>query len=171
MINSYRCLNLFKQLQGTYKIAIMKNKILIAIDLDDDYLYVIKKGIELAQLMNAKVILASIVNIYVNYIQPDMATSPIQWDDVYKSQIEYTIQELEKIKMQNKNLEIEVFVEKGNAKTDIIEKANTENVNYMVMGTHGRTGISHVFMGSTAEYIIRHATKPIFVIPMNTLKH
>ena len=64
-----------------------------------------------------------------------------------------------------------VFVDKGNAKTDIIEKANTENVNYMVMGTHGRTGISHVFMGSTAEYIIRHATKPILVIPMNTLKH
>ena len=80
-------------------------------------------------------------------------------------------QELEKIKMQNKNLEIDVFVDKGNAKTDIIEKANTENVNYMVIGTHGRTGISHVFMGSTAEYIIRHATKPIFVIPMNTLKH
>jgi nucleotide-binding universal stress UspA family protein len=149
----------------------MKNKILIAIDLDDDYLYVIKKGLELAQLMNAKVILASIVNIYVNYIQPDLATAPIQWDDIYNSQIDYTLQALEKIKMQNKNLEIDVFVEKGNANTDIIEKANTENVNYIVMGTHGRTGISHVFMGSTAEYIIRHSTKPIFVIPMNTLKH
>ena len=80
----------------------MKNKILIAIDLDDDYLYVIKKGLELAHLMNAKVILASIVNIYVNYIQPDIATSPIQWDDIYNSQIEYTVQELEKIKMRNK---------------------------------------------------------------------
>lgn len=149
----------------------MKNKILIAIDLDDDYLYVIKKGLELANMMNANVILASIVNIYVNYIQPDMATSPIQWDDVYNAQIEYTKQELEKIKMQNKKLEMEVFVEKGNSKTDIIEKANAENVNYIVMGTHGRTGISHIFMGSTAEYIIRHSTKPIFVIPMNTLKH
>lgn len=149
----------------------MKNKILIAIDLDDDYLYVIKKGLELAQLINTKVILASIVNIYVNYIQPDMSTSPIQWDEVYNSQIVYTKQELEKIKMQNKNLEIDVYVEKGNAKVDIIEKASAENINYMVIGTHGRTGISHVFMGSTAEYIIRHATKPILVIPMNTLKH
>ena len=81
------------------------------------------------------------------------------------------MQELEKIKSQHKNLEIEVYVEKGNSKTDIIEKANMENVDYIVMGTHGRTGISHIFMGSTAEYIIRHSTKPIFVIPMNTLKH
>lgn len=149
----------------------MKNKILIAIDLDDDYLYVIKKGLELANLMNAKVILASVINVYVKYIQPDMSTSPIQWDEVYNAQIEFTKQELEKIKMQNNNLEMDIFVEKGNAKTDIIEKANNENVNYIVMGTHGRTGISHVFMGSTAEYIIRHATKPIVVIPMNTLKH
>lgn len=149
----------------------MKSKILIAIDLDDDYLYVIKKGIELANMMNAKVILASVINVYVNYIQPDMSTSPIQWDEVYNAQIEFTKQELEKIKKQYDNLEMEIIVEKGNAKTDIIERANTENVNYIVMGTHGRTGISHVFMGSTAEYIIRHATKPIVVIPMNTLKH
>jgi len=149
----------------------MRNKILIAIDLDDDYLFVIKKGLELAIVMNAKVILGSIINIYVNYIQPDMATAPIQWDEVYNSQVEYTLQELEKIKSQHKQLEIEVYVEKGNSKTDIIEKANKENVDYIVMGTHGRTGISHIFMGSTAEYIIRHSTKPIFVIPMNTLKH
>ena len=149
----------------------MKNKILIAIDLDDDYLYILKKGLELAQMMNAKVILASIVNVYVNYVQPDMSTSPIQWDEIYNSQIEYTKQELEKIKMQNKNLEIEIFVQKGNSKTDIIEKANEEHVNCIVLGTHGRTGISHIFMGSTAEYIIRHATKPIYVIPLNTLKH
>jgi len=149
----------------------MRNKILIAIDLDDDYLFVIKKGLELAIVMNAKVILGSIINIYVNYIQPDMATAPIQWDEVYNSQVEYTLQELEKIKSQHKQLEIEVYVEKGNSKTDIIEKANKENVDYIVMGTHGRTGISHIFMGSTAEYIIRHSTKPIFVIPMNNLKH
>ena len=149
----------------------MKNKVLIAIDLDDDYLYVIKKGFELAKAMDAKVILTSIVNIYVNYIQPDVSTSPIQWDEVYNAQVEFTTQELNKIKSQNNNLEIEVYIEKGNSKTAIIDKANDENVNYIVMGTHGRTGISQIFMGSTAEYIIRHSTKPILVIPMNTLKH
>jgi nucleotide-binding universal stress UspA family protein len=121
--------------------------------------------------MDAKVILTSIVNIYVNYIQPDVSTSPIQWDEVYNAQVEYTTQELNKIKTQHRELEIEIYIEKGNSKTAIIDKANDENVNYIVMGTHGRTGISHIFMGSTAEYIIRHSTKPILVIPMNTLKH
>ena len=149
----------------------MKNKILIAIDLDDDYLYVIKKGLELAKAMDAKVILASIVNIYVNYIQPDVSTSPIQWDEVYNAQFEFTTHELDKIKNRHKEIEIEIFIEKGNSKTAIIDKSNDENVNYIVMGTHGRTGISHIFMGSTAEYIIRHSTKPILVIQMNTLKH
>ena len=149
----------------------MKNKILIAIDLDDDYLYVVKKGLELARFLDAKVILTSIVNIYVNYIQADISATSIQWEDIYNAQVDHTKKELEKIKSENKDIEFSFYVEKGDSKLDILEKANEENVNYIVIGTHGRTGISHVFMGSTAEYIIRHSTKPVLVIPMNTIKH
>lgn len=149
----------------------MKNKIMIAIDLDDDYLYVVKKGLELARSLDAKVILTSIVNIYVNYIQADISATSIQWEDIYNAQVDHTKKELEKIKSENKDIEFSFYVEKGDSKLDILEKANEENVNYIVIGTHGRTGISHVFMGSTAEYIIRHSTKPVLVIPMNTIKH
>ena len=144
---------------------------MIAIDLDDDYLYVVKKGLELARSLDAKVILTSIVNIYVNYIQADISATSIQWEDIYNAQVDHTKKELEKIKSENKDIEFSFYVEKGDSKLDILEKANEENVNYIVIGTHGRTGISHVFMGSTAEYIIRHSTKPVLVIPMNTIKH
>jgi nucleotide-binding universal stress UspA family protein len=47
-----------------------------------------------------------------------------------------------------------------------IQKAKTEKVDYIVVGTHGRTGLAHVVMGSTAEYIVRHATMPVMVVPM-----
>lgn len=149
----------------------MKNKILIAVDLDDDYLYVVKKGLELAKYLDAKVILTSIINIYVNYIQADISATAVQWEEIYTAQVDHTKKELEKIKNENKNLEFNIYVERGDSKLDILERANEENVNYIVIGTHGRTGISHVFMGSTAEYVIRHSTKPVVVIPMNTLQH
>ena len=48
----------------------------------------------------------------------------------------------------------------------LIEKAIMEKVEYIVVGTHGRTGFSHVVMGSTAEYIVRHSTMPVMVVPM-----
>jgi len=33
------------------------------------------------------------------------------------------------------------------------------------MGTHGKTGIEHVFFGSIAEKVLRHSPFPVFIIP------
>ena len=41
---------------------------------------------------------------------------------------------------------------------DILEKAHQLNATYIVVGTHGRTGLSHTVLGSTAEYIIQRYT-------------
>ena len=34
----------------------------------------------------------------------------------------------------------------------------------IVITTHGHTGLKHVFMGSTAERVVRHAPCPVFVV-------
>jgi universal stress protein A len=39
-----------------------------------------------------------------------------------------------------------------------------ENCDLIVMGTHGRTGLSRLLMGSVAEDVLRHATCPVFLI-------
>jgi len=33
-----------------------------------------------------------------------------------------------------------------------------------VMGTHGRRGLSHLALGSVAEYVVRHAACPVFTV-------
>jgi nucleotide-binding universal stress UspA family protein len=33
-----------------------------------------------------------------------------------------------------------------------------------VIGTHGRTGMSRAFLGSTAERVVRHSKKPVLTI-------
>ena len=35
----------------------------------------------------------------------------------------------------------------------------------IVTSTHGTTGLKHILLGSTAEYIVRHAPCPVFVVP------
>jgi nucleotide-binding universal stress UspA family protein len=35
----------------------------------------------------------------------------------------------------------------------------------IVMGTHGRTGLSHLFVGSVAERVLRHARCPVVTVP------
>lgn len=48
----------------------------------------------------------------------------------------------------------------------ILRKAEEIGADLIVMGTHGRTGIEHVIVGSTAERIVRRAK-----IPVLTVKH
>jgi len=58
------------------------------------------------------------------------------------------------------------FVTKtGREDEEILTFAKKENVDIIVMGTHGRTGIEHVFFGSVAEKILRHSPFPVFIIP------
>ena len=144
----------------------MKNQILIAVDLSESSELVIKKGIELAIKMEASVILSSVVPMYVDYLQSQMSMVPTPWDEIYTAQKEAAIKELKLVQDKFPNIPIEIFVEVGNAKDVVIEKAKKEKVDYIVVGTHGRTGFSHVVMGSTAEYIVMQATMPVMVVPM-----
>ena len=149
----------------------MKNKILIAVDLSDQTTSIIQKGIELATKLEGTVLICSIIPMYVDYLQSQMALIPTQWDEMYNAQKDHTQKELLKIKSNHPTVMIETYTEVGNPKMDILEKALAFNAQYIVVGTHGRTGLTHTIMGSTAEYIIRHSTVPVLVVPMNRKEH
>ena len=46
----------------------------------------------------------------------------------------------------------------------IIEMARTAQVDLLIMGTHGRTGLPHVRIGSVAERVVRLAPCPVLVV-------
>ena len=62
----------------------------------------------------------------------------------------------------------EVVTRSGRADDEIIKFAKQEKADIIVMGTHGRTGIEHVFFGSIAEKVLRHSPFPVFIIPDRT---
>jgi len=57
-----------------------------------------------------------------------------------------------------------VLVDVGTTFEVIIDVARTLKIDLIVLTTHGYTGLKHVFMGSTAERVVRHAPCPVFVI-------
>ena len=59
----------------------------------------------------------------------------------------------------------EVVTKSGREDEEILKFAKDEKVDIIVVGTHGRTGIEHVFFGSVAEKVLRHSPFPLFVIP------
>jgi nucleotide-binding universal stress UspA family protein len=52
----------------------------------------------------------------------------------------------------------------GSPATAIIEMAEREDVELIVMATHGRTGLLRVLMGSVAEEVVRKAKCPVLTV-------
>jgi len=52
----------------------------------------------------------------------------------------------------------------GSPGTAIVEMARRENVEMIVMGSHGRTGLTRLLMGSVAEEVVRKAECPVLVV-------
>lgn len=53
----------------------------------------------------------------------------------------------------------------GNAVTEITDRARKIGAEIIVVGTHGRTGLAHIVMGSVAERVVRHAACPVLTVP------
>lgn len=53
------------------------------------------------------------------------------------------------------------FAELGPPAHTIVEFARSREYDLIVMGTHGRTGLSHALIGSVAERVVRHASCPV----------
>lgn len=60
---------------------------------------------------------------------------------------------------------VDVVVPRGRTVPTIVRLAETENVDLIVMGTHGRTGLKHFMVGSTTEELVR--TAPCSVLTLD----
>lgn len=55
--------------------------------------------------------------------------------------------------------------QRGDAAEEIVRYAKAHGIHLIVLGTHGRTGVSRVLMGSVAERVIRTAPCPVLTVP------
>lgn len=68
---------------------------------------------------------------------------------------------LEEVKPTDPEVKYEHRLLTGDPASTIVRLADEEDVDLIVMGTHGRTGIIRVLMGSVAEVIVRRAKCPV----------
>jgi nucleotide-binding universal stress UspA family protein len=62
-------------------------------------------------------------------------------------------------------IEVEPSLQIGHAGDQICARAGDHGADLIVTSTHGTTGFKHILLGSTAEYVVRHASCPVLVVP------
>ncbi len=63
-----------------------------------------------------------------------------------------------------KNLERKLFLSQGDVALAVREYIQQFQIDLLVVGTHGRTGVTHVLLGSTAEELVRSASCPVLTV-------
>ncbi len=62
------------------------------------------------------------------------------------------------------DMDVEAVVVQGVPFAEIISTAKEKEIDMIVIGSHGRTGISHMMMGSVSEKVVRKAPCPVLTV-------
>jgi nucleotide-binding universal stress UspA family protein len=52
----------------------------------------------------------------------------------------------------------------GDPGEEIVKTVEKENIDLVVMGTHGRRGLEHTLFGTVAKYVVTHSKAPVLVV-------
>ncbi|MBT3312908.1 MAG: universal stress protein [Desulfobacterales bacterium] len=58
----------------------------------------------------------------------------------------------------------------GHPVVEILKVVESEDIDLVIMGTHGRSGLEHVIFGSVAENVVKKSTVPVLTINPYTIK-
>lgn len=140
------------------------NVVIVTTDLSDYSLRALPYAVGLAERFQAKLKVVCVV-------EPAMLAADLAWVSVdgpvtdaeraadIKIQLDKIIDE-----QMPRDLDVEAKVFTGNPVDKIIDYANESNADLMISCTHGRSGLSHVLMGSTAESLVRRSPCPVLTL-------
>ena len=141
-------------------------KMLIAVDGSPCSENAAKQGLELATTLQIPVALFSVIDRSQEIIPTDLEIKPIQTGTFLEAQARKNIRHImEKFVPRTMEGQVQEILTEGLPREEILRKLKDWQAEILVVGTHGRKGLAHLLLGSTAEYLVRHAKIPVLVIP------
>jgi hypothetical protein len=137
-------------------------KLMVATDGSDYSESAIREAINLAKVCSSSLIAVSVVktNIEFDSVLPQFV----------EKKEEEAIKHLESVKAQAKKEGVDCTTAVTLSEEpyqDIVDHASKNNVDMIIMGTHGKTGMKRLMMGSVTAKVIGHAPCNILVLPLN----
>lgn len=66
---------------------------------------------------------------------------------------------------------VKKVIRHGDPSKEIVQYAQDEKMDLIIISTHGRTGLSHVLLGSVAERVVRHSLVPVLTVKPLTIQN
>jgi nucleotide-binding universal stress UspA family protein len=138
-------------------------RIIVPVDFSEKANRALAYAVDLAHDMDAKIILLHVIEPVYVANDPGLTYIPAQTVTAEHTSAQKRIQKLAADWIPKDNFE-KAVIRVGSPYHEITAAAQSLKADILVIGTHGRTGLSHVLMGSTAERVVRHATCPVLTV-------
>lgn len=122
-------------------------------------------AVKFAKQINGKICLIHIAPVDIGYAVGDMGMQ--YFPEMEQSEIKQELLDLNQLQQRiiAQGVDCEYLLKQGIAKDIIISYAEQQKADYIVMGSHGRSGMYDVFIGSLTKELTKLSPIPVLVIP------
>jgi nucleotide-binding universal stress UspA family protein len=132
----------------------------VAIDGSDFSEMAVDQAISLGAICSSQIFAISVIDLFPE----QMAVAPALVEKMSEEVRKHLDRAKEKI--EKAQIACETIVHMGGKPHEfIVQEAKDKNIDLIVLGTHGRTGLKKVLLGSVAQNVIGHAPCPVMVVP------
>lgn len=142
-------------------------KIVLPVDFGDSTEILINEAVKFAKEIGGKICLIHVAPSDIGFAVGDMGFQ--YFPEVEQNEIRQELKELNNIEQRiiSQDVDCEHLLKQGDAGDIILEYAAEKKAGYIVLGSHGRSGIYDVFVGSLTKEITRRSPIPVLVIPVH----
>ena len=138
--------------------------ILVAVDASEASQAALRQATEIAKAFSARLVLVNIVDVTRLLAVAGYETPyPIDAIEIMRADAKTILDGATTTCTDAGVTSIEMTGE-GEAVDEILDIAKNEHVDMIALGTHGRQGLSRLFLGSVAEGVLRRADVPVLVV-------
>jgi nucleotide-binding universal stress UspA family protein len=145
-----------------------KNRIIYATDLSPASLAAFPHAIHLAVALGAEMTILHVLPAPVGVLAVDGGYVAQEiWDDLYSGLRAHADAELDRLVKEAVGNGVRVttsIVDGGTADEQIVGAARDLKADMLVLGTHGRTGVAKLFLGSVAARVVATAPCPVLTV-------
>lgn len=143
---------------------IMYKKILVPTDGSEYALRAEEHALYLAKVSGAEIIAVSVIeNNFVSTLPLD--NEIYELTSLLKKDSEKNIQEFEDLnEKEHDDVKITPIIKEGSPAKEILQTAQEEDVDLIVIGSSGKSGFDRFLMGSVADKVVKSAKCSVFVV-------
>lgn len=145
--------------------SIQLKKILVATDFSEHAQLALRYGVEMAKQFSAELLICNVIPYpdLISQLPPTAeAYIPSNLHEMHVRNAEEQGRKLIAEHCQGVNASFEF--RSGSPFVEIIRLAKDDNIDLLVIGTHGRGAVAHMLLGSVAERVVRKAPCPVLTI-------